>query len=136
MISSSLNLSQLDMIHHLHWQVDHNKVKKDRCILVQGQDCSDHPAFAHRCNHLLEVDNSWLEKKKKTKTQQIAGERERGIEVSLTPSTVKLPIIAHLVTTMFVSGNIAFSHAPSLLNSSVRPWIKEYKFRNFPRVEL
>ena len=39
----------------------------------------------------------------------------------LTPSTDKFPIIAHLVTTMFVSGKIAFSHAPSLLKSSARP---------------
>lgn len=38
-----------------------------------------------------------------------------------TPSTDKLPIIAHLVTTKLASGKIALSHAPSLLNSSARP---------------
>jgi len=40
---------------------------------------------------------------------------------TLTPSMDKLPIIAHLVTMISVSGKIAFSHAPSLLNSSARP---------------
>lgn len=51
--------------------------------------------------------------------------RNGGIEMKefhlLTPSADKFPIIAHLVTTILVSGKIALSHAPSLLNSSARP---------------
>ena len=43
------------------------------------------------------------------------------LKILLTPSTVKFPIMSHLVTTISVSGKIAFSHAPSLLNSSARP---------------
>lgn len=51
-------------------------------------------------------------------------------KLGLTPSSVRFPIRAHLSTTTFVSGNMAFSHAPSLLNSSARPWIANTKVVN------
>lgn len=44
--------------------------------------------------------------------------------VMLTPSFDKLPTIAHLDMTVVVSGNIAFSHAPSLPSSSAKPYHK------------
>lgn len=57
-----------------------------------------------------------------------AWEREKA---RLTPSSVRLPIRAHLSMTIFVSGNIALSHAPSLLNSSARPCLKPMRLPSF-----
>lgn len=70
------------------------------------------PITLHQCQALLELVvncNLW--------------EIEGG---QLTPSTVKFPIRVHLSMTMFVSGNIAWSHAPSLFNSSAKPCLSQW----------
>lgn len=102
------NLNPVDTIHHLHWQVGCKRESWDLCILVRDWDCNDHPAVIDKFIILPTRElMKWFFK--------------ITLKILLTPSTVKFPIISHLVTTICVSGKIAFSHAPSLLISCARP---------------
>jgi len=54
--------------------------------------------------------------------------------VVLTPSFDKLPTIAHFSITAVVSGNIACSHAPSILSSSAKPYHKNNTHHQIPQI--
>lgn len=117
----SRSLNKVGMIHHQRWQEDHTRASPGPCIPVQDWDRSDLPALTTK--KFTEFDFK--------KDLQEDGEKDfRVMDLEscvLTPWVDKLPIIAHLVMTMFVSGNIARSQAPSLLSSSANPYQKKKK---------
>lgn len=101
---------QRGKIHHLNWQVGCTSVNLDPCILLLYSNCNDHPAFSFPFPQTI----SFFYCKMITTSIHL-------FYFLLTPSCVKLPAILHLSTMMFVSGKIALSQAPSLLNSSAKP---------------